>query len=81
MGKSNGVCKICSVHNETVCHLLFQCGSTNKLWTNLSTEILYKCNFIYEFSMENVLFGILQIEDETLNTFLNLILFEAKWQL
>ena len=40
VGLSNqGLCRLCSNHNETIIHLMVDCLKTNELWLNI-------CNWI-----------------------------------
>ena len=81
MGKSDGLCKICSLEAETTCHLLFECVNANSMWHNLSRKIQNNCNCIYDFNLEDVIFGIQGVHENNFKTFVDFIILEAKWQL
>ena len=47
MKKSNGICKLCNVENETICHLIYECSMINYVWEKIT-------NFIQELVESNI---------------------------
>ena len=70
-----------ATHMMRPCHLLYECRNVKQIWNNLANQILNKYNCIYHFSIEDVLFGTQDVLNETLKTFLDYVILEAKWQI
>ena len=81
MGKSNGICQLCNVTEETISHMFFYCIKVTAIWNkvqNLIREVVKK-NVILSF--ENVLFGVNDKGIKALNYIVNMIIYESKWQI
>jgi len=81
MKKSNGLCKICHVNEETTCHMLFECHSIRKYWNYLSEICSEILNITYNFDVQQVLFNNKESINETTNNVLNFVTLESKWQI
>ena len=79
MGKSNGICKICNVFEETTCHLLYECQNVYKLWSNIAKDITKTCKSKCSITKENVLFGMDVTNNH--NIFIDFVILETKWQI
>ena len=81
MGRSDGLCKICNQYEETTSHLFYECNLASSLWEYLTRNILCKCNCIFIFTLEDVLFGCQFEGNKGLKDLVHFLALELKWQL
>ena len=82
MNKSNGVCKICNIANETLCHLLFECGKIKSIWINVQDLLKNAANTNYALTSRYVITGFSKdsiINDESIRILYNFVIMLTKW--
>ena len=84
MNKSNGVCKICLVEEETLCHLLYNCSHIAPLWLKIQNLLTELTNIETNLTLDVIITG-LRCNDNNENNFLipffNLFIHFTKWTL
>ena len=68
-------------YEETTSHLFYECNLAISVWEYLTRKILCKCNCIFIFIFEDVLFGCQFEENKCLKDLVHFITLELKWQL
>ena len=84
MGRSNGVCKICSAHEEDICHLVYFCEKINAVWEKVEQKLENILDTIITLDIETVILGSNSQDvdfPQTYHYIVNLFIFETKWQL
>lgn len=84
MGKSNGLCKICNVENETLCHLLFECRIVKPVWKKMQNLLCSITDVNVIFNAKNVIIGFDNVaipDNENVRTIYNFVTFIAKWHI
>ena len=80
MKLSNGICKLCGVEKETLCHLLCECSKIEIIWS-LIRNFLYKiCKVDLFINVDEILFGV-DLSNRPIENVANFIIIETKWQI
>lgn len=81
MGKSDGICTICKTEEETSCHILYECQTAQAVWQKLAIGISKIVNIQVDFSLAEVIFCDIKLEDKNLAHLESMIIMEGKWQI
>ena len=77
MKRSNGLCKLCLTHTETLCHLLSECKIAYSVWRNVEKLLNHLTGYSLDLNKYNIIFGVK--EDKTYDTMYNFIVYNTKW--
>ena len=77
MNRSNGLCKLCLTHTETLCHLLSECKIAYSVWRNVEKLLKHLTGYSLDLNKYNIIFGV--NEDKTYDIMYNFIVYNTKW--
>ena len=85
MGRSNGICKICMLENEDLCHLIYDCANIQNLWEMIQQKLTLLIEIDIPINRKIAIFGSLLLTDIKLNfiqhSIINHIIYETQWQI
>ncbi|MCP3888194.1 MAG: zinc-binding domain-containing protein, partial [Desulfobulbaceae bacterium] len=81
MGKSDGICKLCTNEQEDIIHMLLDCRLISNVWLKVTLMIneLLDTDIVLDNYMK--MFGVYIRDLKEKNYIVNMILFETKWQI
>ena len=81
MNKSNGICKLCNIENETLCHLFHQCSKISNIWPKIHKVITNVTGKTFPMDSIHIMLGYNKtiIGDEITRIMYNYFVFITKW--
>ena len=83
MNKSDGICKVCKTHCETLSHLFYDCSIVLEVWNELSTLLSNVTEHVYSIDAKNIITGFTNdsISDVNHRMLYNFVTIITKWQI
>ena len=84
MRRSNGICKLCNVKTESLCHLLYFCDHVYPIWNATENKLHEMFNINVNINEKMVIFGTTPDkynENVYIYNIINCFISEVKWQI
>ena len=78
MNRSNGICQICNLHTETLCHLLIDCVCIKPLWSCIENVLFNITNHNIELSNDVIILGV-KYDMKHIEFLYNFFILNTKW--
>ena len=81
MKKSNGKCTVCTIDNENIPHLLYECPIIKPIWTKIEQLMYNLTGENVNINVQSILFSSMRTQQKCSNIFFNFLVYAAKWRI